>query len=121
MIYVIDNGGQYSDHGVYFVESDMTPSQVDEVLAESTYGHNPFIVFLSDVLEWRDPSAKTTIFGAYFGGDLAYKYESSGILKIAWMEDHADNLRRIKGGYLAPEKENLSRARDELVRRGETP
>lgn len=25
MIYVIDNGENYSDHSVFFVESDMTP------------------------------------------------------------------------------------------------
>lgn len=50
MIYVIDNGGIYSDQTIYFVDSDMTPEQVKEILA--TDQNEPEILFTTEKCEW---------------------------------------------------------------------
>lgn len=63
MIYVVDNDLSYSDHSVYFVESDMPPVLVDELLRIHGCGYH--LIFITDVLEWREPSARTTWFGCY--------------------------------------------------------
>ncbi len=72
MIYVIDNGESYSDHCVYFVESDMSPKQVDEMLALGDRGMS--IIFITDVLEWRRPAERCTFFSGCYIGSEAYDY-----------------------------------------------
>lgn len=82
MIYVIDNGERYSDHSVYFVESDMAPSEVDEMLKLTDSNYH--LIFMADVLEWREPSARVSVFRCYFGSDAfdyAITHESETLLR----------------------------------------
>ena len=57
--YVIDNGGEYSDHAVYFVEAD--PAVIEPLFAayqkawpETSCPHEVHrIIFTADQLDWR--------------------------------------------------------------------
>lgn len=114
MIYVLDNGESYSDHSVWFVESDLSPTQMDEVikLHNSDYGGYS-IVFITDVLEWRDPSARCTLLnGPYISRNGSYE------LILQWESDEI--LRRQAAIETEGLKENKNRRTpvlDELDRR----
>lgn len=86
MIYVVDNGENYSDHSVFFVESDMTPVEVDEMLKLGTNdGRYYSVVFMADVLEWRDATQRCTfLHGCYIGSSAsayAIAHESESLLR----------------------------------------
>lgn len=58
MIYIRDNGGSYSDHGVDFIEvpDDLDRSQVETALLYhdgSSYRDKPYIVAVCERVEWR--------------------------------------------------------------------
>ncbi len=55
MIYIWDNGGEYSDHAVHFIKSDLPWEEVERVLGARRYscgeGH---LVGRSETIDWRD-------------------------------------------------------------------
>lgn len=56
MIYIWDNGGSYSDHALYFVESDLPREDVETIMAPMSrhYIGEARIVGVSERVEWRE-------------------------------------------------------------------
>lgn len=63
MIYITDNGGEYSDHAIYFYElPDDVPVEDGVYLCErqpgeSYYRSNRRVIAVAPCLDWREPSA----------------------------------------------------------------
>lgn len=55
--YIIDNGGIYSDHTLYFVESDFNPKAMTELLARHPKYFSKFYIagFVDDFISWVKP------------------------------------------------------------------
>lgn len=67
MIFVVDNGQDYSEQSIWFIE--VQPEQRDRaedlfkrISERASGGHEGlFVVGVFDVIEWRDPTAVTTL------------------------------------------------------------
>lgn len=55
--YIIDNGGIYSNHALYFVESSLNPKAMAELLARHPKYFSEFYVagFVDDLISWAKP------------------------------------------------------------------
>ena len=83
--YVIDNGGSYSDHTIYFIEAD--PSVMDPLIAAyqkawTQTGYSvSFVLFVADKVDWR-------VDGRMAIGDwLRYLNLSDGVADLAAAEE----------------------------------
>lgn len=52
MIYVINNGGMYSDRHIRFVESDLDADDMKAIVAHVEYESEAAIEFVADKVEW---------------------------------------------------------------------
>lgn len=54
-VYILDNGMDYSDHSIYFVESDW-PEEA-EVIRLLSYAHTSYSLIGVGAIAWRDPGS----------------------------------------------------------------
>ncbi len=57
MIVVLDNGMGYSDHSIYFIETNLAPEEISRIYnaqGRYSYGDAASVVFVAEKVEWRD-------------------------------------------------------------------
>jgi hypothetical protein len=57
MIYIIDNGEEYSDHGIHFVESSLSLDDMREIVRCTEYSNDAKVIACADKVEWYEGGA----------------------------------------------------------------
>lgn len=59
MIYIIDNGGSYSDHQIHFVESNLSLDDMRAIVGWVEYNEDACIVSVAERLTWYEGGARS--------------------------------------------------------------